>query len=232
MNLRKFFLTIFPLSSPVSFSEKFRGAVAGGISIFILCWAFKLMPHDAYPISLLSSMAASALLLFAVPHSPLAQPWNLIGGHLISGFVGWLCYLLIPDIFIAASVAVGLSILLMHSFNCLHPPGAATAIALALGSAQFQYMGFVGVMTVVAVNAGFMLILALLINNLLPGRHYPLRHENLLPTNPGSINALDQEDLKMALQQMGEVIDISEDDLAQIYMYAQRNADERQKGKS
>ncbi len=122
---------------------------------------------------MLGSIAASAALLFAVPHSPMAQPWPLLGGHLISTLAGWLCSQHISDPLLAAGCAVGLAIFLMHYLNCLHPPGASTALTLALLSAQFHPMGLSWVVSIVSANIGISFVLALLINNLLPGRHYP-----------------------------------------------------------
>jgi len=78
----------------------------------------------------MESMAASAVLLYAVPRSQLAQPWNLVGGHLFSAICGWLSMAYISDPLLAAGVAVGAAIFLMYVLNCLHSPGAATPLRL------------------------------------------------------------------------------------------------------
>jgi len=231
MNLKNIYKSFLPHTVPVSLTEKVLAALAGGVSILLLSLALKYLPQNSYPLIMLSSMAASALLLFAMPHSPLAQPWNLLGGHMVSALAGRICFLFIPDSLIAASAAVGLAIFLMHYLNCLHPPGAATAITLVLGSAQFQSLDFRGVMIVVVVNATISLILALIINNLLPGRQYPMRHLAQQTPQPYPFIVLEQEDLENALIKMGGVIDISEDDLAQIYTYALQCAQDRNEKK-
>lgn len=227
MKIKDTFRSFILHTAPVPLPEKIRSGLAGGIAISLLAVMLRYLPQDAYPLMMLASMAASAVLLYAVPHSPLAQPWNLIGGHLISAIAGWVCAMLIHDPLIAAGVSVGAAIFLMHIFNCLHPPGAATALTMVLSSTQFQGMGWKWMMLVVAINAGISLILALVINNTIPGRQYPMRHLAQQPPKPGPFISLEQQDLEHALSQMEGVIDVSEEDLALIYEFALRSAQER-----
>lgn len=227
MSIKNTIRSFMPHIAPIPLSEKICSGIAGGIAIFLLALALKYLPHDTYPLLMLGSMAASAVLLFAVPHSPLAQPWNLIGGHLLSALAGWFTILFIHDPLIAAGVAVGFAIFLMHYFNCLHPPGAATALTLVLSSTQFHSQGWQWVLLVVAINAGISLLLALLINNMLPNRQYPMPHTPPTPPKPGPFIVLEQRDLEWALVQMKGVIDVSEEDLAEIYKLALRRAQER-----
>ena len=224
--------SFMPHHSQVGLTEKFRSGIAGGSAILLLALALHYLPLGDYPLVMLGSMAASAVLLFAVPHSPLAQPWNLVGGHLLSALAGWVCILFIHDPFIAAGVAVGAAIFLMHYVNCLHPPGAATALTLVLSSAQFQHSGWQWTLLVVTVNTLISLLLALLINNMLPGRRYPLPQVVQTPPKPGPFIALEQRDLESALAQMKDVIDVSEEDLAKIYGLALLHAQERIKAEN
>ncbi len=170
MNRIKFLHSFLPHGSHTPMAEKLRSGLAGGIAILLLTLALHYLPQSSYPPLLLASMAASAVLLYAAPHSPFSQPWNLIGGHFISALTGWICVLLIPDPTIAAGVAVGTAMFMMYALNCLHPPGAATALTLVLSAAQFQAMGWPWVAMIVIDNAGISLLLALIINNVLPGR--------------------------------------------------------------
>ena len=179
---------------------------------------------------MLGSMGAATFLLFVAPHSPMAQPWPLIGGNLVSALAGWGCSLLIPDHVLAASCAVGLAILLMHYLHCLHPPGAATALIMVLGSAQFHAMGWQWAVFIVVTNIGILLVLALLLNNI-TGRHYPLPQtypHHPAPQTIPPVAMLELGDIEWAIRQMNEgVIDVSEEDLAEIYELAVQHAQGR-----
>ena len=212
----------------VTFAEKLRGGLAGGIAILWLGLLIEFLPRGQYPLLMLGSTAASAVLLFAVPHSPMAQPWNLVVGHAVSALAGWIISLLIPDPIVAAALAVALAILLMHVLDALHPPGAATALTVVLGASQFHQMGGLWLTGIVAMNTGVSLLFALLINNLLPGRHYPAPHQ---PSSPQVARILPAvitvDDIEAALEEMDSVIDVSEDDLLEIYSRAMQHAQQR-----
>ncbi|MBK9160439.1 MAG: HPP family protein [Nitrosomonadales bacterium] len=227
MDIKNTIKSFRPNSLPASFAEKARSGFAGGLAIFLLAWALYHLPQPEYPLLLLGSMAASAVLLFAVPHSPLAQPWNLIGGHFVSALAGWTAIHLVADPVTAAGVAVGSAIFLMYLLNCLHPPGAATALTLVLGAPQFQQMGWHWVALIVAANAGIFLLLALIINNSLPQRRYPAMSAKPPPPLPETTIIPEQEDLEWALGRMDSMIDINIEDLNSIYAAAHEHAQSR-----
>ncbi|HET7833099.1 MAG TPA: HPP family protein [Gallionella sp.] len=210
--------------------EKLRSGAAGGTAIVLLGLLLHYLPHIHYPLLMLSSIAASAVLLFAAPHSPMAQPWNLIVGHLISAIAGWFCGSAVSDPVLAGAIAVGSSILLMHLLNCLHPPGAATALTMVLSSTLYHDMGLLWAIYIVAANAGLSLILALLINNLLPGRQYPAGHPatGLHPQIAADIE-IGVNDIEWALSKIDSVIDVSEEDLIDIYRLAREHARQQKK---
>jgi len=172
--MKDFFKLFLPQQLSVSFAEKLRSGLAGGFAILWLGLLIEFLPHDVFPLLMLGSIAASVVLLFAVPHSPMAQPWNLVVGHFVSALVGWYMSTLVADTVVAAALAVGLAIWFMHLLDALHPPGAATALSLVLGSVEYHFMGGIWVAGVVVVNVVATLLFALLINNLLPGRRYPM----------------------------------------------------------
>ena len=78
-------------------------------------------------------MGASALLLFAIPSSPLAQPWSIVGGNTVSALIGLLVSRYVPEPAVAAGCAVAFAIAAMSLLRCLHPPGGAAALTAALG---------------------------------------------------------------------------------------------------
>lgn len=230
MNFKTCCRAFAPHPLRATFTEKLRSGTAGGLAILLLAWTLHLLPHPQFPLLLLGSMAASAVLLYAVPHSPLSQPWNLVGGHLFSAICGWLGMTYIGDPFLAAGVAVGGAIFLMYVLNCLHPPGAATALTLVLGASQFQQMGLPWTAAIVTANAATMLILALLINNALPRRQYPQMpstHAAAAPTTTPLFIIPEQEDLEWVLEHEDSALDISIDDLTEVYWLAQKRAQAR-----
>jgi len=125
-------------------------------------------------ILLIGSLGASAVLIYGAIKSPLAQPRNLVGGHLISALIGVTCYkLLFPYPWLAGAVAVATSIALMHATRTLHPPGGATALIFVMGSPKLHNLGYLYVLMPVGAGVILMLLVALLVNNLSHRRRYP-----------------------------------------------------------
>ena len=125
-------------------------------------------------VMVIGSFGASAVLLYGAVKSPLAQPRNLIGGHVLSAIVGVACFKLLgSEPWLASSVAVATSIALMHATKTLHPPGGATALIAVIGSQKIHALGFLYVLAPVALGAGVMLLIALAVNNVPRTRRYP-----------------------------------------------------------
>ncbi|MCI4626626.1 MAG: HPP family protein [Candidatus Magnetoovum sp. WYHC-5] len=125
-------------------------------------------------IMLIGSFGASAVLIYGAVKSPLAQPRNLIGGHIISAIVGVTCYkFLNTHMCIASAMAVATAIALMHMVNMLHPPGGATSLIAVIGSNNIHALGYEYVLIPVGAGAIIMLIIALIINNIPSSRRYP-----------------------------------------------------------
>ena len=124
---------------------------------------------------LIGSFGASAVLIYGAIKSPLAQPRNFVGGHVISAVIGVTAYQLFPETsWLAASVAVATAIAAMHATKTLHPPGGATALIAVIGSPKIHAMGYFYTIFPVGVGTIIMLILALLINNISKTRKYPM----------------------------------------------------------
>jgi CBS domain-containing membrane protein len=121
----------------------------------------------------IASMGSSAVLLFAVPHGPLSQPWPLAGGHLVSATVGVACAMWVPDDVLAGALAVGLAIGGMHYLKCIHPPGGATALTAVVGGNAVHALGWQFVLTPVLANTLVILAVAVLFNYPFLRRRYP-----------------------------------------------------------
>ncbi|BDD88110.1 HPP family protein [Desulfofustis limnaeus] len=123
---------------------------------------------------LIGSFGASAVLIYGAVRSPLAQPRNLVGGHVLSAIIGVSAFLLFGQYpFLAAALAVSVAIALMHWTKTLHPPGGATALIAVLGGDTIHSLGYLYVLVPVAAGSLIMLAVALLINNVPKTRRYP-----------------------------------------------------------
>lgn len=199
-----------------------RGAIGGGLAIVVSGFATYILlgaNSAALPV-LVAPLGASAVLVFAVPASPLAQPRAVIGGNLLSAAIGLALGHAIGEPVLAAGLAVGTAIAAMSVARCLHPPGGACALLCAFGSAGPEAWSwpflFPIAANVLALSAG-----GWLYNNL-TGHPWP-HHAALpaaLPTGPGL--AYTHEDLEAVLADWNEVIDVDIDDLDAIYQALQR----------
>lgn len=123
---------------------------------------------------LIGSLGASAVLVYGAPRSPLAQPRNLVGGHMLSALIGVLAWQLLGTIpWLAAAFAVATAIAAMHLTRTLHPPGGATALIAVIGSERIHAAGFWYVLLPATVGPLILLLVAVLVNNLASQRHYP-----------------------------------------------------------
>ena len=123
---------------------------------------------------IIGSFGASAVLIYGAIKSPLAQPRNLIGGHVLSAIVGVAAYqLFYPQIWLAAAAAVATAIALMHATKTLHPPGGATALIAVIGGGKVHALGFLYAIIPAGGGALIMLLIALIVNNIPKSRRYP-----------------------------------------------------------
>ncbi len=123
---------------------------------------------------LIGSFGASSVLIYGIINSPLAQPRNLIGGHVICALVGVTVHYVIPNqLWLASAFAVSLSIVLMQITRTLHPPGGATALIANIGSAKVTNLGYWYVLNPVLTGVVILLLIALLVNNRAAHRKYP-----------------------------------------------------------
>ncbi len=125
-------------------------------------------------IMIIGSFGASAVLIYGAVRSPLAQPRNFIGGHVLSALIGVTFYKLFPSqLWLASSLAVATSIAAMHATKTLHPPGGATSLIAVIGGTKIHNLGYLYVILPVGVGALIMLVIALFINNIPKKRRYP-----------------------------------------------------------
>lgn len=158
----------------VDWKEYFWSFVGAFVGIGIIAfWQSQFL--DKYEnIFLIGSFGASSVLVYGAIQSPLAQPRNLVGGHLVSALVGVTVFKLVPDIlWIAAPLAVAGSIVLMQFTKTLHPPGGATALIAVIGIPKIKALGYLYVLSPVLSGCIILLVVALIFNNVTKHRSYP-----------------------------------------------------------
>ncbi|MES2558101.1 MAG: HPP family protein [Bacteroidota bacterium] len=149
----------------------FIGAFAG---IGLIAFIQSLSLSQSENVFLIGSFGASSVLIYGAIQSPLAQPRNLIGGHLISAIIGVTVCKLLPDIiWLTAPMAVALSIVAMQITKTLHPPGGATALIAVTGTPKITALGYMYVLSPVLSGCLILLAMALIFNNITSNRRYP-----------------------------------------------------------
>jgi CBS domain-containing membrane protein len=233
-------MSIIPVD-PVNLSLKGKllSVVSCFIVILVIAWVsqqFALTP--AYPM-LIASMGASAVILFIIPNSPLAQPWPLVGGQLVSTVIGVACAQLVSDTAFASAYAVGGSVLAMLLLRCLHPPGAASALAPVMSGDPITSLGYGFVLMPVGLNVAIMLALALIINRWLLRHEYPVgiwKPSSRKNSNHGFIveparhTGVSEQDVEQALQNRDTFMDVSSGDLSKLLTDVQKNSFKRHSG--
>jgi CBS-domain-containing membrane protein len=208
---------------PSGHAEKLISGVGAFVGMLCVLGMSSLFLGGAGLPLIVASMGASAVLLFAVPHGPLSQPWPLLGSHGLSALIGVTAARYCHSPFLAGALAVGGAIVAMYYLDCIHPPGGATALTAVLGGPEIHSLGYMFVLVPVLLNTVLLLSMAVGINWLFPWRRYPAilqAHPATKPADP----AISPEHLSYALKQMGSFIDVSEEDLAEIYQLAKQHA--------
>jgi CBS domain-containing membrane protein len=183
-----------------------------------------------HPLIFVASTGASIILVFVLPNSPVSQPYPLLMGQFLSATVGVSCAYLPFDISINAAIAVTVCLLLMFLFNCIHPPGGATAMMPVIVGAQ-AVGGFNYIIYPVMSNMLILVVLGVVFHYKWLKQDYPSqptatndelhKHKDSSPLNRLGIA---KSDLKEALQQFDAYLNITEKDLALVFGLAQQNA--------
>jgi CBS domain-containing membrane protein len=158
----------------IDFEEHFWSFIGSFVAIGILAYIQSIHFSGNDAVYLIGSFGASSVLVYGIIQSPFSQPRNLVGGHLISAFIGVTVHKLVPDIiWIAAPLAVSLSIVLMQITKTLHPPGGATALIAIIGSDKIKALGYTYLLSPVLIGVLILLLAALIFNNMTSKRLYP-----------------------------------------------------------
>lgn len=158
----------------VDYREKTWSFVGAFIGIGLVAYTQHNFLLEAENLFLIGSFGASSVLIYGEIQSPLAQPRNLIGGHVVSAFVGVTVFKLLPEaLWLASALAVALSIVAMQYTKTLHPPGGATGLIAIIGEDKIQSLGYLYILSPVLTGTLILYVVALVFNNITPNRCYP-----------------------------------------------------------
>ena len=234
-HVAQWFAAFVPAPVTVSRREVALGALGALLGLGSAAWLSHHMLAGLNP-WFIAPMGASAVLLFAVPSSPLAQPWSIVGGNLVAALIGVTCARWVPDLALAGALAGSLAIVAMFSLRCLHPPSGAVALTAVLGGPAVRGLGYAFVLWPVAIDS-LLLLMAALLFNVSARRRYPHRAPAPAPTHltrdapPSARVGLSLQDLHAALEARGELLDVSEDDLQELFVEAEHRAWQRRFGR-
>lgn len=217
-----------------SHGEKLLSALGACIAISLtivlsMVISMKFALSETASLLIITSMGASAVLLFAVPHGVLSQPWPVLGGHMISALIGISCQQLLPSGFLTAGLAVGLAVGAMYYLRCIHPPGGASALTAVVGGSEIYDMGYTFLLYPILLNVLVMLAVAVLFNLLFHWRRYPahlsvIHHVTEQVPVPMSDYVLTTEDFHAAIHDLDSFVDIGEEGLTELLEKAKLHA--------
>lgn len=216
----------WPAPVTIDVKERWRTALGAALGMGLVA----LVGHSVLATTpgslwLLAPMGASAVLVFGVPASPLAQPWAVLGGNAVSALVGVACARWIADPVLGAGLSVPLAILAMLLLRCLHPPGGAMALSAVLS----HWVGLEFPWIPLLLNVLVMLAVAVVYNSL-TGRRYP-HVQTRVPGHATDVRPhFNREDLDTVLAQYNQILDVSRDDLEDLLQRAEMAAYRRNLG--
>lgn len=218
------FRLFVPKLAGARLNDRLVASLGAGLGVFIAAVA-GLGIQNVWPALpfLIAPIGASAVLVFAVPASPLAQPWPVFGGNVLSAAVGVTIAHLVPYPMLAVGLAVAVAIVAMSLLRCLHPPSGAVAVTAIIGSDAVIAAGYIYPVTLVAANSAALVLAGFLFHRI-SGHSYPHRISDTPAPFPA---AMLREDIERAVAQTKETFDISPADLETLLMTAEGFAAQR-----
>lgn len=147
------------------------GAFAG---IGLVAAADQFLIGDLDLALVIGAFGASAVLVYGAPFSPLAHPYNVLVGHLVSATIGVAAFQAVGGVdWLAAALAVSLAIGAMQITRSVHPPGGASALIAVVASSKIHALGFLYVLYPVGIGAVILVAVAWVSNNAASARRWP-----------------------------------------------------------
>jgi CBS domain-containing membrane protein len=223
-NLEAFARAWIPGPTVVDARERLRAVSGAALGLLFTALICQLAAGPSITGNwLIAPLGASAVLVFALPASPLAQPWPVIGGNTLAALVGVACARWLPDAWWVGAVATALAIGLMFSLRFLHPPGGAVALLAVLTHTPEFPFAISPVLT-----DSLLLVLAGVLYNSLTGRRYP--HVQIAQRQPTGDTRFSSADVDAVLGRYNQVLDISRDDLESLIQQTEMESWHRRLG--
>ncbi|MCJ8240662.1 HPP family protein (plasmid) [Rhizobium sp. SSM4.3] len=215
-------------------------AVRAGLGAFIGLWLtgfFVLSPGVDldYGLYLVAPLGASAVLMFAVPNSPLAQPWSAVVGNTVAALVGVAISLFVPEPILRIALAIALAIVATFTLRAVHPPAGAVAMTVAMSPEAVQHLGFWFALAPIATGTVSLVFIAIAYARV-TGRRYPLRQFDQ-QNRHGTTDriaverlGLSEAELSDILQQYRQSFNLGVEDLARLIGAAELLAAAHQSG--
>lgn len=219
-----------PAVAHVSAAEALRAGLGGALGLG-LTGLLVLSPQidSTLGLYLVAPFGASAVLLFAVPNSPLAQPWSAVVGNTVGAVVGVAVSLLVADPALRIALAVGLAIIATFLCRAVHPPAGAVAMTAAMSPDTISHLGFWFALAPIALGTSVLVLLAALYARL-TGRRYPFRQfddpsqHGTEDRNPTERLGLSEEELSGILGRLNQSLNLGVEDLARLIGAAELQA--------
>lgn len=209
-----------PLLAGARSRDRLIAALGAAIGIGLTALVVAPLVPPGALLLLAAPVGASAVLVFAVPASPMSAPWPVIGGAITSTLSGIAMIHLLGQTPLAAGAAVGLAILAMSLLRCLHPPGGGYALVPIVAGPAAAASHWIYALSPVALNAAALVLSALAYHRLVSGHSYPHRPA---PAPPAPLH-FRAEDIDAALEELGETFDVAREDLDLLLETAERHA--------
>lgn len=226
--LYSWLMRFWPQPLHVHGRERIRACVGILLGVTVTGVISSALSDSVQPFMLIAPIGASAVLLFAVPSSPLAQPWSLLGGNLVASLMGVTAALWLPDPLIAAAVALTASIGLMYVLRCVHPPSGAIALMAALGDSTLHTPGYAFVLEPVMLNSVVLLVWALFYHGI-TRHHYPYAaaRKDDTPARDEAWAGFMRQDIEDILDERNELLPVESEDIYQVLREAVSRAHAR-----
>lgn len=226
--LRSRLRSLGPASTALQPRELFRagfGAAAGLALTGLALTGLVVIAPGLDPVLglyVIAPFGATAVLVFAAPSSPLAQPWPAIVGNTLAAAVGVAATLLVPIMTVRIAVAVGVSVAVMMLFRAVHPPAGAVAMTAALSPETVHHLGFRFVLAPVLIGTCLLVAVAAVYGRV-TGRRYPHRQFDSAPP-PVERLGLSEDELTNILQRYEQSLNLGVADLARLVGAAELQA--------